>query len=200
MHRAAAAVLTLTMLAGAGLTVAAVEQPIAAFAESPSPQLRPLEHRALDDATIVAIFDAANTADIETGQLAAERGAAREVREFGAMLVRDHTQVRQMGRDLAKKLGVTPKPPADDKAARDHAAAMARLRALSGPAFDRAFLQHEAAFHQAVIDAVTTTLLPAIQNAELKALVQKVAPAFEGHMHAARQLEKNLKSASDQGR
>ena len=58
----------------------------------------------LDDPTIVAIFDAANTADIETGTLAAERGKSAEVREFGAMLARDHQHVRKLGRDLAKKL------------------------------------------------------------------------------------------------
>lgn len=137
------------------------------------------------DATIVAIFDAANTADVETGQLAVRRGQSKEVRDFGTMLVRDHRQVRQLGRDLAKKLGVTPTPPADDQGARDHAAAMKRLGGLSGGAFDRAFLEHEVAFHRAVIDAITTTLLPAIDNAELRALVEKVAPAFQGHMVAA---------------
>jgi len=147
---------------------------------------------ALNDPTIVAIFDAANTADVETGALAAKQGSTKEVRDFGSMLVRDHTQVRQQGRDLAKKLGVTPTPPKSDQAAKDHAAAMARLRGLTGPAFDRAFLQHEAAFHKAVIDAVTSTLLPAIQNSELKALVTKVAPAFEAHMMAAQSLEKKL--------
>lgn len=139
----------------------------------------------LDDPTIVAIFDAANSVDIETGQLAAERGQSKEVRDFGAMLVRDHGMVRQQGRDLARKLGVTPTPPRPDRGAADHAAAMKRLRALSGTAFDRAFLRHEIAFHKAVIDAVTTTLLPAIQNAEVKAMVEKVAPAFQGHMMAA---------------
>ena len=148
--------------------------------------------QALDDATIVAIFDAANTADIETGQLAAERGHAKAVRDFGAMLVRDHQAVRQQGRALARKLGVTPMPPKDDQGARDHAAAMRQLRGLQGAAFDRAFLQHEAAFHKAVIDAVTTTLLPAIRNAEVKALVVKVAPAFEAHRLAALDLEKQL--------
>ena len=45
---------------------------------------------ALDDGTIVAIFDNANTADIETGKLAAKRGHSKEVRQFGAMLARDH--------------------------------------------------------------------------------------------------------------
>jgi putative membrane protein len=148
--------------------------------------------RGLDDATIVAIFDAANTADIETGSLAVKKGSTKEVRDFGAMLVRDHKMVRQQGRDLAKKLGVTPTPPANDQSARDHAAAMKKLRGLDGKAFDHAFLQHEVAFHKAVIDAVTTTLLPAIQNAELKDLVVKVAPAFQAHMMAAQNLDTKL--------
>jgi putative membrane protein len=149
-----------------------------------------------DDPTIVAIFDAANTADMETGALAQQQAASQEVRAFGAMLARDHRAVRQQGRDLAAKLGVTPTPPKDDQSAKDHAAAMTRLRGLRGAEFDRAFLQHEAAFHQAVIDAVQSTLLPAIDNPELKALVEKVAPAFQAHMRMARELEKKVTSAS----
>lgn len=149
----------------------------------------------LDDATIVAIFDAANTADIETGKLAAERGQSPEVREYGAMIARDHAAVRQMGRDLAKKLGVTPTPPADDASAVAHARAMRELRAARGAAFDLAFLRHEVAFHQSVIDAINTTLLPAIQNAELRELVTKVAPAFEAHRLAAATLEQKLAGA-----
>ncbi|HEU4830478.1 MAG TPA: DUF4142 domain-containing protein [Gemmatimonadales bacterium] len=147
----------------------------------------------LDDATIVAIFDAANTADIETGTLAVERGQSQEVRDYGAMLIRDHKAVRQMGRDLAKKLGVTPTPPADDAGAKAHAEAMAHLKKVPAAEFDQAFLAHEVAFHQSVIDAVTTTLLPAIKNAELKALVVKVAPAFEGHRDGAATIAKKLK-------
>jgi len=150
---------------------------------------------ALDDATIVAIFDAANTADVETGALAEKRASTKELRDFGAMLARDHKMVRQQGRDLAAKLGVTPTPPKDDQGARDHAAAMARLRTLEGAEFDRAFLQHEIAFHQAVIDAINGTLLPAIQNEELKALVEKVAPAFQAHTQMAQELQKKIASA-----
>jgi putative membrane protein len=146
----------------------------------------------LDDPTIVAIFDAANTADVETGELAARKGSSKEVRDFGTMLVRDHKAVRQQGRDLAKKLGVVPTPPIDDASAKAHKAAITRLEALSGAEFDHAFLQHEVAFHKGVIDAVTTTLLPAIKNAELKDLVVKVAPAFQAHMVAAENLDKSL--------
>jgi putative membrane protein len=146
----------------------------------------------LDDPTIVAIFDAANTWDVETGSLAAERGKSKQVRDFGAMLARDHRTVRQQGRDLAKKLGVTPTPPKDFAMAKDHAAAMTKLRALHGAAFDQAFLAHEVAYHRAVIDAVTTTLLPALQNQEVKDLVTKIAPAFEAHRLAAANLQKQV--------
>src|SRR5512142_3167873 len=44
----------------------------------------------LDDPTIVAIFDAANTWDIQTGQIAVKKGSNKDVRDFGAMLARDH--------------------------------------------------------------------------------------------------------------
>lgn len=148
---------------------------------------------ALDDPTIVAIFDGANTADIETGELAAKKGSTKEVRDFGAMLAHDHRAVRKLGRDLAAKLQVTPTPPADDASARAHADAMATLRAKSGAEFDRAFLDHEVAFHQSVIDAVGSTLLPAIRNDELKALVEKVAPNFEAHRLAAAHLREQMK-------
>ena len=142
----------------------------------------------LDDPTIVAIFDATNTADIETGNLARKQGSSDKIREFGAMLARDHDMVRKQGRDLARKLGVTPTPPKDDASAKAHASAMAKLGALHGTAFDRAFLEHEVAFHAAVLDAIKSTLLPAIRNAEVKELVVKVAPAFEAHRMAAKKM------------
>jgi putative membrane protein len=151
-------------------------------------QAAPREAATLNDPTIVAIFDAANTWDIETGNLAAKKASTKEVRDFGAMLARDHKMVRQQGRDLAKKLNVTPTPPADFAMAKDHEAALKKLNGLSGKAFDQAFLQHEVDFHKAVIDAVTTTLLPALQNAEVKDLVTKVAPAFTAHMQAAQNM------------
>lgn len=146
----------------------------------------------LDDPTIVAIYDAANTADIETGELAVARGHSKAVRDFGAMLARDHKMVRQQGRDLAAKLGVKPTPPADKSAAEAHAAAMKLLRAKTGADFDKAFLAHEVAFHASVIDAINKTLLPAISNAELKGLVERVAPAFQAHLLAAQKLQKDL--------
>jgi len=165
---------------------------LAAFAARPAVSQQPApataKSAALDDPTIVAIFDAANTWDIETGALAAKKGTTQDVRDFGKMLERDHKMVRQQGRDLAKKLSVTPTPPKDFAMAKDHEAALAKLQSASGKAFDRAFLEHEVAFHKAVIEAVTSTLLPALHNQEVKELVTKVAPAFQAHMVGAQNL------------
>jgi putative membrane protein len=161
---------------------------VALTALRPSPIIAPAA-AGLDDPTIVAIFDAANTYDIETGSLAAEKGHSRAVREFGEMLVRDHKNVRAQGRELAASLKVTPTPPQGEFAlAQAHVKAMQSLRNARGSAFDRTFLRHEVDFHNAVIDAVTKTLLPAIQNAQVKDFVTKVAPAFAAHRDAAQNL------------
>ena len=146
---------------------------------------------AIDDAAIVGIFDIANTWDIATGSLAAQKASRQDVKDFGAQLARDHKTVQQQGRDLASKLKVTPTPVPDDFALKvQHEAAMKKLQGLSGPAFDKAFLEHEVAYHGAVIDAVTKSFLPAIKSGELKAFVEKVAPAFVAHKLAAEQLLK----------
>ncbi|HEX6315713.1 MAG TPA: DUF4142 domain-containing protein [Gemmatimonadaceae bacterium] len=167
------------------LAAAAVVAPLLVLAQTRSAP------PAIDDAAIVGIFDIANTWDIETGTLAASRATRPEVKDFGAMLARDHKIVQDSGRALATKLKVTPTSVAADfplKVA--HEAAMKKLRGLSGAAFDQAFLEHEVAYHKAVVDAMKTSLIPAITSAELKALVEKVAPAFVAHQVAAEQLLK----------
>ena len=62
---------------------------------------------------------------------------------------------------------------------------VAALKALKGAAFDKAYVDHEVAYHQQVLDAVDKTLIPSAQNAELKALLVKVRPAFVAHLEHA---------------
>jgi putative membrane protein len=164
----------------AALTIALGSPVATAWSQASAPKL--------DDPTIVAIFDAANTYDMETGSLAVSKGHSKAVRDFAAMLVRDHRNVRQQGRDLAKSLNVTPTPPRDFALSKAHVEAMRSLRRLKGRAFDRAFLKHEVDYHNAVIDALTHTLLPATQNAQLKDLETKIAPAFVAHRDRAQSL------------
>ena len=66
---------------------------------------------------------------------------------------------------------------------------LSTLRALSGAAFDRAYVDREVAYHQQVIDALDKILIPGAQNAELEALLVKVRPAFVAHLSHAKQLQ-----------
>ena len=141
---------------------------------------------ALDDATILAVFDQANAVDIFTGRLGAKRGSSEEVRSLGRMVATDHVAVQQMGRDLARKLQVTPTPPDNDTSAADYARTVALLQSKSGADFDKAYLQYEVAFHQSVVDAIKDTLLPAARNAELRKLLNTVLPGFEHHLAATK--------------
>src|SRR5882757_6163571 len=156
-----------------------------AIATRPAPRAATLSHSSpLTDANVVAIFEAANTADIETSELAAQKGSSAETRNLGTQFASDHKALRQQCRDLAKRLNITSALPDGDKGAADHAKAMADLRGKSGSAFDQAYASHEVMYRQAMIDNVTQMLLPAVQNPELKTFIQNSAPAFQAHLQA----------------
>ncbi len=185
----------LVVSAGAHAQAGSSPQPATAAPATAAPSAAAQPAAALDDPTIVAIFDAANTWDMDASALASRKSRTPAVRDFAQMMVRDHKAARQLGRDLAQKLHVTPTPPGKDFALyQDHVKAMQTLRKTRGAAFDRAYIDHEVTYHQAVIDAVTTQLLPATQNADLKALETKVAPNFQAHLAAAKQVQQQVEA------
>jgi putative membrane protein len=65
---------------------------------------------------------------------------------------------------------------------------------LHGKAFDRAYLDREIAYHQAVLDALDGLLIPTTDNADLKALLQQVRPAVAAHLAHAKSLRPTLGS------
>ena len=74
----------------------------------------PAAPAALSDPNIVYILDNANMLDSAAGSIAATKGTAADVRDFGKRMMRDHHALRKQGQDLAKKLNVTPEAPAND--------------------------------------------------------------------------------------
>lgn len=146
----------------------------------------------LSDANIVYILDAANRVDSAAGSIAATKGTNAEVREYGTTMARDHHQLRQQGQDLATKLGVTPAAPPGDTAQAHFDKTMAMLNgAAKGRDFDKAYMDHEVAYHKVVLETATAAMAAA-QNAELKNLIQKAAPVIQGHLDRAQSVQANL--------
>ena len=146
----------------------------------------------LDDATILAIFDQANAADIYTARLGVKYGHSDEVRALARQVANDHLMVQQLGRDLAKKLDIFPTPPDNDSSIKAQANSVTNLTSKSGAAFDEAYLHYEFAFHQSVINSIDRTLLPAVKNHELKTLFETVRPGFEHHLAETKATAKAL--------
>ena len=146
------------------------------------------------DAQIAAIVVTANQVDIDAGKLAESKGSNAEVKAFGKQMVTDHTGVNKQASDLVTKLGVKPEDnPTAQSLKSGGADNVKKLSGLSGAAFDNAYVEHEVAYHQQVLDAVDHTLIPNAKNAELKALLVKVRPAFVAHLEHAKHLQALLK-------
>ena len=66
---------------------------------------------------------------------------------------------------------------------------LAALKALDGAALDKAYVDHEVAYHQQVVEALDKLLIPGATNEELKNLLVKVRPAFVAHLDHAKALQ-----------
>jgi len=142
------------------------------------------------DAQIAAIVVTANQVDIDAGKFAAEKSSDSAVKGFATTMVTDHTAVNKSASDLVTKLKVTPEENDTSRSLKAGGDAnLAALRGLSGKAFDKAYVDHEVTYHEQVIAALDTVLIPNAQNAELKALLVKVRPAFVAHLAHAKNLQ-----------
>src|SRR5215475_2229110 len=145
------------------------------------------------DAQIAAIVVTANQVDIDAGKLAKSKAQSPEVKEFAQRMITDHGGVNKSATELVQKLHVTPEPSAISASLKQGGDEnLAKLKTLSGTAFDKAYIDHEVAYHEAVLGALDKTLIQSAQNAELKALLVKVRPAFVAHLDMAKDLQAKL--------
>lgn len=145
------------------------------------------------DANIFALLDEANMADSAAGAVAATKGTASAVRDFGKRMMRDHHQLRAQAEALAKRLKITPEPPSDDRIMSDLQKEMETLNSTAkGKDFDKAYIDGEVDGHKNVLELLTTAARQT-QTTQLKYLIQKAAPVVVGHLDLAESIQKNLK-------
>jgi putative membrane protein len=145
------------------------------------------------DPQIVGIVQMANRIDIDQAKLALKKSANPQVKEFANQMISDHTSLEKSVSDLANKLGAKEETSSTATQLKQQAAEETqKLKGLKGKEFDREYASHEVAFHKAVIDAATNTLIPNAKNAELKSALEGAAPLLQGHQQHAEQLLQSL--------
>jgi putative membrane protein len=129
------------------------------------------------------IIDAAQggMAEVEFGRLAESRGASPQVRDFGRMMVQQHTQANSELIAIAQRLGVTPPTSLQPSAQ----AAQMRLQAAQGQDFDRQYVEQQAAGHlgQRVLFQFAANNA---QSPDLRSFAQKTLPVIERHIDQLR--------------
>jgi putative membrane protein len=146
------------------------------------------------DPQIAHIAYTAGVLDIKAAHQALDKSKNAQVRAFAQDMVRDHTSVNDQALALCKKLGVTPEDNDTSKGlVKDADAYRAKLAGLSGAAFDKAYAEHEVAYHHTVNGALETTLIPDATNPELKSLLETGLKIFKGHEEHAKMLAASLK-------
>ena len=138
------------------------------------------------DPQIAHIAYTAGQIDIDAAQQALVKSDDKRIREFATEMVRDHSAVNEQALALVRKLNVTPEDNATSQAltkqATDERFVLAKL---TGPAFDKAYVENEVAYHMTVDGALQTVLIPNATNSELKALLKTGLKIFKGHeVHA----------------
>src|SRR5882672_2188767 len=142
------------------------------------------------DPQIAAIVVTANQVDIDAGKLAESKSTDKDVQAFAKQMITDHSGVNKAATDLVTQLNVKPEDNPTAQGLKSGGDANEKnLNGLSAAAFDKAYVDHEVTYHQAVIDAMDKTLIPNATNPELKALLVKVRPAFVAHLDHAKHLQ-----------
>lgn len=149
---------------------------------------------ALTDPQIAHIAYTAGVVDIANARLALKKSHNRVIRAFAGDMIRDHTAVNRKALALLKKLHVTPQNnPTSQALVKQSDQVRAELAKLSGPAFDRAYIQNEVAYHKTVNSALKSELIPDARNPQLKRLLETGLKIFEGHERHAEMIASRMK-------
>lgn len=148
------------------------------------------------DPQIAEIVLVADQVDIDAAKLAKSTTKNAEVKAFAETMIRDHESVSKQAKALVTKLKVKPEESPTSKSLTEGGKEnLAALKKLKGAEFDKAYVDHEVAYHEQVIEALNTTLIPNAKNPELKALLEKALPVFRSHLEHAKKLQTELSMA-----
>ena len=136
---------------------------------------------------------AGGIAEVQTGALAQVKGNSAAVRDFGEMMVRDHTKANGKLKQIAsrKNIELPTEPDANHKARKQE------LEAVSGAAFDSAYMQAQVAEHEAT-ESLLKRQIESGADADAKAWAHESRPTVTAHLQRARALATGA-TASDAG-
>lgn len=125
--------------------------------------------------------------EVALGRLAADHGANTRVKDFGAMMVKDHTAANEQLASLAKSKDVS----LPDGLGMHERAEETELKALSGSSFDKSYLTDQIKAHRATVTLLRKEV-DSGTDPDAKAFAEKVLPTVETHLSAAEKIAASM--------
>lgn len=148
------------------LALLVLAAPLAAVAADESP-----------DASFYKNAAEAGISEVDAGKLAADKGSSQAVKDFGAMMVKDHTAANDKLKTVADSKNIS----LPTTASIGQMAAKAKLQVLSGDTFDKSYIQGQIKAHEDTV-ALLKKEKATGQDPEAKAFATTVLPKVQAHL------------------
>lgn len=141
-----------------------------------------------DDAKFAVAAANGGMAEVELGTLAQEKAVNAKVKDFGSMMVKDHSKANDEMKALAKSKGITLPDSIDSKEQK----VKSDLSAKSGADFDKAYVSNMIDDHKEDIKEFEDAAKN-VKDPELKAFAVKTLPTLKMHLDAIQKIHDSMK-------
>lgn len=132
----------------------------------------------------------AGISEVEAGQLAEDKGASQAVKDFGAMMVKDHSAANDKLKAIATAKNIT----LPTSGSIGQMATKAKLEVLSGNTFDKSYVKGQIKAHQETI-ALLKKEKASGHDPEAKAFAAEVLPTVQGHLKKITAIAAEMKAS-----
>lgn len=142
--------------------------------QTPAPrEMRPAS-RTVADSELVGITDTLSRGWIEHARVAQSRASDPQVKDFASMELENHgAQLRKQSQLLSELRIDSVRTPLQESLGAESTRWTGRLLAADAASFDRVYLEHLSQTHRDAVLLIDERVLPRVQNAELRALVEE---------------------------
>jgi putative membrane protein len=115
--------------------------------------------------------------EVDAGNLAQQKGTTAAVKDFGALMVKDHTAANDKLKSIADAKGIS----LPTSAGVAQMATKAKLELESGNTFDKAYIESQLKAHRMAIKLFSREAGSG-KDAEAKAFAKETLPTLESHL------------------
>ena len=143
-----------------------------------------------DEETSSFLVKAANggMTEVKLGEIAQQKGANQRVKDFGSMMVHDHSATNEKVKTLAAQRNVTLPAAVSDESQKD----IDDCSKKTGREFDKAYMSDMVKKHQATIDMFEDAADKS-KDADVKTFINNTLPKVREHLDSAKAIQKQLK-------